>query len=150
MATFTLSRDEELYWLALKLVPGLGSRLAGRLLERFRTPQAIFRASRTELEAVGVSGAAAQSIASGVTFEDAAAQHERMDACGAALVTLSDPRYPKLLRDIYDPPIALFVRGRPELLDRVMRADRAAAEARQTAEGQPIGEGGRAEVESGP
>ena len=78
-----LSREEELYWLALKLVPGLGSRTSGKLLDRFRTPQAIFRASRTELEGAGVSGAVAQSIASGCTFEDAAAQHELMAKCGA-------------------------------------------------------------------
>jgi DNA processing protein len=62
------SREEELYWLALKLVPGLGTRTSVKLLDRFRTPQAVFRASRTELEAAGVSGAVAQSIASGTTF----------------------------------------------------------------------------------
>ncbi len=74
MVSSVLSREEELHWLALKLVPGLGTRTSGKLLDRFRTPQAIFRASRTELEAAGVSGAVAQSIASGCTFEDAAAQ----------------------------------------------------------------------------
>ena len=78
MQSPVLSREEELYWLALKLVPGLGTRTSGKLLDRFRTPQAIFRASRTELEGAGVSGAVAQSIASGCTFEDAAAQQEKM------------------------------------------------------------------------
>ncbi|MEO8595219.1 MAG: DNA-processing protein DprA [Candidatus Solibacter sp.] len=116
MSSSVLSREEELYWLALKLVPGLGSRTSGKLLDRFRTPQAIFRASRTELEGAGVSGAIAQSIASGCTFEDAAGQHERMDKCGAVLVTLGDPRYPQVLREIFDPPILLFARGRVELL----------------------------------
>ncbi len=77
-----LTKEEELYWLALMLVPGLGTRTASKLLDRFRTPQAIFRASRTELEAAGVSGAVAQSIASGCTFEDAAAQQEKMVECG--------------------------------------------------------------------
>ena len=72
-----LSREDELYWLALKLVPGIGARTSGKLLERFRSPQAIFHASRTELEAAGVSGAVAQSIASGCTFEDAAGQQEK-------------------------------------------------------------------------
>src|ERR1039458_7640107 len=42
MQSPVLSREEELYWLALKLVPGLGSRTSGKLLDRFRTPQAIF------------------------------------------------------------------------------------------------------------
>lgn len=119
MTTPTTSRDEELYWLALKLVPGLGSRLGGRLLDRLRSPQAIFRASRTELEGAGVSGAVAQSIASGVTFDDAVAQQEKMAAAGAVLITMHDPAYPKPLRDIFDPPIVLFVRGRLELLSAV-------------------------------
>jgi DNA processing protein len=110
------SREEELYWLALKLVPGLGTRTSVKLLDRFRTPQAVFRASRTELEGVGVSGAVAQSIASGTTFEDAAGQHDKMAETDAAIITLSDPRYPQLLREIFDPPILLFARGRVELL----------------------------------
>ncbi len=111
-----LSQEEELYWLALKLVPGLGTRTSGKLLERFRGPQAVFRASRTELEAAGASGAAAQSIASGCTFEDAAAQQAKMAEAGAVLVTMGDPRYPEALREIFDPPIVLFARGRVELL----------------------------------
>ena len=116
MSSFVLSREEELYWLALKLVPGLGTRTSGKLLDRFRTPQAIFRASRTELEAAGVNGAVAQSIASGTTFEDAAAQVDKMAEAGAVLITLGDPRYPQALREIFDPPILLFARGRVELL----------------------------------
>ena len=111
-----LSREEELHWLALKLIPGLGTRNTSRLLDRFRTPQAIFRASRTELEGAGVSGAVAQSIASGCTFEDAVTQQEKMVEAGAVLVTIGDPRYPQLLREIFDPPALLFCRGRVELL----------------------------------
>src|ERR1035441_938101 len=100
MQSPVLSREEELYWLALRLVPGLGARTSGKLLDRFRTPQAIFRASRTELEAAGVSGSAAQSIASGTSFEDAAAQQEKMAETGTVAVTLSDPRYPQRLRGV--------------------------------------------------
>jgi DNA processing protein len=116
MPSFVLSREEELYWLALKLVPGLGPRTSAKLLDRFRTPQAIFRASRTELEGAGVNGAVAQSIVSGITFEDAATQHDKIAECGALVVTLGDPRYPQPLREIFDPPILLFARGRVELL----------------------------------
>jgi DNA processing protein len=112
-----LSREEELYWLAMKLVPGLGARTSGKLLDRFRSPQALFRASRTELESAGLSGAVAQSIASGCTFEEAAAQQERMAACGAVVVTIGDPRYPQALREIFDPPFLLFARGRAELIN---------------------------------
>ena len=116
MQSPVLSREEELYWLALKLIPGLGTRSVGKLLDRFRTPQAVFRASRTELEAAGVSGAVAQSIASGCTFEDATAQQEKMMEAGAVAITIGDPLYPALLREIFDPPIVLYARGRLELL----------------------------------
>lgn len=122
MPSPVLSREEELYWLALKLVPGLGARTSGKLLERFRSPQGIFRASRTELEAAGVSGTVAQSIASGCTFEDAAVQQEKMVEAGAVAITAGDARYPQVLREIFDPPSLLFARGRVELLGSLMLA----------------------------
>ncbi|HWQ54972.1 MAG TPA: DNA-processing protein DprA [Bryobacteraceae bacterium] len=115
-----LSEEEELHWLALKLIPGLGTRTTGKLVERFRTPRAVFNASRTELESAGASGSVAQSIASGCSFEDAAAQQRRMRETGAEAVTIRDPRYPSLLREIYDPPVVLFARGRVELLQSIM------------------------------
>ncbi len=115
-----LSAEEELHWLALKMVPGLGARTAQKLLERFRTPERILRASRSELEASGVAGGVAQSIASGCSFEDAVLQQGKMRECGARLVALSDPCYPERLREIFDPPLTLFVRGRAELLQTLM------------------------------
>ncbi len=111
-----LSKEDELHWLALVLVPGLGTRMAGKLLDRFRTPQAVFRASRTELEAAGVSGAVAQSIASGCSFEEALDQQQRMAERGVTAIARSDPRYPPVLREIFDPPVLLFAMGRLELL----------------------------------
>lgn len=115
-----LSREDELHWLALRLIPGLGNRKAGQLIERFRSPQAVFRASRSELEALGVGGGVAQSIASGCSFEDAVAQQQKMLDTGAKAIAISDPRYPCKLREIFDPPILLFARGRAELLDSLM------------------------------
>jgi DNA processing protein len=111
-----IGREEELYWLALTLVPGLGTRTAGKLLERFRTPQAVFRASRTELEGAGVSGAVAQSIVSGCSFEDAVDQQRKMTEHATVAIPLTDPRYPTQLREIFDPPVLLFARGKLELL----------------------------------
>ncbi len=117
-----LTPEEELHWLALRMVPGLGTRKANLLLERLRTPQAIFRASRTELESCGLSGALAQSVASGCAFEEAADQQEKMRAAGAQLVTLGDAGYPEALRQIYDPPVVLFTRGDVSLLSTLALA----------------------------
>jgi DNA processing protein len=119
MLSSVAGREEELHWLALKLIPGLGTRIAGKLIQRFRTPMAVFRASRTELESAGASGAVAQSIASGCTFDDAVAQQQRVLDTGTITVAISDPEYPQLLREIYDPPVLLFARGRVALLQSI-------------------------------
>ena len=120
LALPALSKEEELHWLALKLVPGLGTRRAWHVIQRYRTPMAVFRASRSELEGQGVPGSLAQSIVSGCTFDDAVDQQQKMTECGATLVPIFDPRYPPRLREIYDPPVVLFVRGRIELLLSIM------------------------------
>lgn len=115
-----LSTDDSLYWLALRMAVGLGTRKAGLLVEIFRSPRAIFQASVAELETAGLSAAVAQSIASGCAFEDAAQQHEDVAKAGVELVPITDSRYPPRLREIFDPPPLLFARGRVELLDRLM------------------------------
>ncbi len=117
--TPSLTNEEELYWLALRMVPGLGTRRIGLLLERMRTPQAIFRASASELESAGLTGAVARSVASGCSFEDAASQQQKARDAGAQLIPIGDARYPEDLRKIFDPPPILFARGRAELLSSV-------------------------------
>jgi DNA processing protein len=116
MAVSTTPREEELHWLALRLVPGLGPRRSGLLIQRFRTPQAVFRASLTELEGAGISGAVARSIVSGCAFEEAVEQQQKMAETSTIAVTLGDSRYPELLRQIFDPPLILFARGDLSLL----------------------------------
>src|SRR5271169_2146532 len=92
--TTGLTKDEELHWLALRMAGGLGTRKAGQLIEIFRSPQAIFRASRSELEAAGLSPAVAQSVASGCAFEEAVDQQEKIAAIGVTLIPIQDSRYP--------------------------------------------------------
>ena len=116
MQTCLVSTEEELYWLALRMVPGLGTRKAGVLIDRFRSPQRIFRASVSELEDAGLHGGVARSIASGCSFEDAAAQQLKLRQTGTTLVSLGDATYPHPLRDIFDPPVTLFARGNIALL----------------------------------
>jgi DNA processing protein len=116
----TLSAEQELHWLALVLVPGLGARKACNLIERFGSPERVFRASREQLEDCQLSGGVAQTIASGCTFDDAADQQQLMRKSGTELIVLSDGRYPARLREVYDPPVVLFARGRIQLLDSIM------------------------------
>src|ERR1044071_5981079 len=98
MAQLELTEDDQLHWLALRMAPGLGTRKAGQLVEIFRTPQAIFRASKSELEAAGLPASVAQSVASGCAFEEAVTQRQKMIEAGANLIPMTDPRYAPRLK----------------------------------------------------
>lgn len=50
-------------------------------------------------------------------MEDALNQQRLMRASGTELLTYFDDRYPAILKQIYDPPMALFARGNLDLLD---------------------------------
>ena len=115
-----LTSEEVLCWLALSLTPGLGTRKAGQLVEVFQTASAIFRASREELEHVGIPRGTAQNIASGCAFDAAAEQQQKAHQQGVHLVPVTDLRYPPALRAIFDAPPLLFARGRVELFQNLM------------------------------
>jgi DNA processing protein len=117
-----MGQDAYLFWVALAVTHGLGPRLAARLLREYGTPEAIFRAPLTELEALRLPSPVAQSIASQVPLKEAEKELERTKALGAQFVHWEEPDYPALLREIYDPPPLLYVRGHRELLTRHMVA----------------------------
>lgn len=108
--------DSELFTIALALVPGLGARRGHQLIERLGSARAIFDCSRRELEDFGLSGTVAQSVASGCSFDEAIAQLDRAKALGVHVIPLDSASYPATLRSIADPPLLLFARGNPALL----------------------------------
>jgi DNA processing protein len=105
-------------WLALALTPGLGPTKARRLVERFGGVRAVFDATLTELEAAGIQAAAAQSLGTGRSMELAQEETARAASNGVSLICLDDPLYPPPLKQIYDPPLVLYVKGDPAVLSR--------------------------------
>ena len=110
--------DASLDWLSLSMTPGLGSRLAGKLLRQFGSPEEIFRASLTDLEACHLPAAPAQAIQSKRAHKDAEAELTRVRKLGCRLLNWDEPDYPKRLLEIYDPPPLLYVRGDAGALNR--------------------------------
>ncbi|HEY4951500.1 MAG TPA: DNA-processing protein DprA [Candidatus Acidoferrales bacterium] len=110
--------DQYLGWLALALTPGLGARMAGKLLRAMGSPEAIFNASLTELESHRLPAAVAQVIHTRQPMSAAAKELAQTQAAGIRLLTWDEPEYPQRLREIYNPPPLLYVRGNIELLNR--------------------------------
>ncbi len=100
-------------WIALNMTPGVGPRAAARLLERFGSAEGVYGALRSELERLRLRPEAVESIALRDRHEEAARELGRVRAMeGADILVLDDGSYPQLLREIADPPITLYVRGR--------------------------------------
>ena len=108
--------EEQMHWLALRLVPGLGNRVAGRLLKTIGSATGVFRASPTELEALGVTSAVVRNLATGTVFEEAIREVEKAQQLGIRIVTWQSEAYPPLLREIFDPPLVLSALGDLSLL----------------------------------
>jgi DNA processing protein len=98
-------------WVALNMTPGIGPRAAAKLLERFGSAEAVFSATRVELERLRLLPEAVDSIIARDLHAKAAAELENVRQIECDILILDDGVYPSLLREIYDPPITLYVKG---------------------------------------
>ena len=97
---------------ALNLIEGVGPIRVRQLLEHFGDPPKILSASRTELLRVrGIGNDTAEAIAKWETTVDLAGELRRIQEFGCHVLTQADEDYPESLRQIYDPPVVLYVRG---------------------------------------
>lgn len=100
-------------YLALNLLPKIGPVRVRRLLEVFQTPEAILRAKPRELSQInGIGGDLASTLSGWETIVDLGRELRRIQEEKLTLLTQEDDLYPKLLRQIHDPPLVLYVRGR--------------------------------------
>ncbi len=99
-------------WLALKSVPGIGNLLFRRLMDRFGSPASVFGADDEALMAVqGVTMRLVAAIRRRPLNPAIDRELEALHKHGYTLVTLTDRRYPPLLREIPDPPPFLYIYG---------------------------------------
>jgi DNA processing protein len=105
-------------FIALNMVPHLGPVRLRRLLEVFGSPERVLSAKRNELQATdGVTQILVDSLANWESVVDLTLELARIREFGATILTLDDAEYPKLLREIHDPPTTLYVWGKVEPRD---------------------------------
>lgn len=111
--------DDRLLWLCWVLTPGLGLRRSHALLNLLTDPAELFdRPERWSLPS-DITACLQQMARLGEqhpVHRQALAQLHWAEQDGQHLISLSDERYPPLLREIPDPPLMLWVKGNPDLL----------------------------------
>jgi DNA processing protein len=104
---------EQQAFLILNALPNIGPITLNRLLEELGgDPRILFSTSVKRLESVkGVGPAISSTIANWREHFDLEREEERMAKSGASFITPNDVGYPKLLKEINDPPIGLYRKG---------------------------------------
>lgn len=104
--------DSREAFVALNLVEHVGPVRVRQLLEHFGDAAAILRASRSQLAQVrGIGEDTAAAIADWEKTVDLSGELQRIRDFGCRILTQADEEYPELLRQIYDPPVVLYVKG---------------------------------------
>ena len=111
---FPANQREIASWLALHRTPGVGPATFKRLLMQFSSPEAVF-ANVAQASTISERTRAAlqapdwEMVIADLTWFSEPNRH---------IVTLDDPRYPPLLKELPDPPSILFLEGNPDLLSQ--------------------------------
>jgi DNA processing protein len=107
--------DELTAWLTLARAPGLHAGTLRPLLSHLPSATSIISASPTALHAAGASAALIAWL-HGRSIGEVSADLRWLERDHRHFIPLDDPRYPQLLAELPDAPIALYVRGRDCLL----------------------------------
>ena len=111
--------DSREAFVALNMVEHVGPVRVRQLLQHFGEGVSILKASKQQLLRVhGIGEDTAEAIASWEKNVDLASELKRCEEFGCHAVTQEDEEYPELLRQIYDPPIVLYVKGTLEAKDK--------------------------------
>lgn len=102
--------DNKYYFLALNRIPGIGPRTFFKLLQQWPALEELFRLPIHQLQAAGLSRKLAESI---TRFDLAKVEIDLrwQEKANHYLLTWDDENYPQLLKEIYDPPPVLYLRG---------------------------------------
>jgi DNA processing protein len=99
------------YWVGFKLIPGIGRARFSQLLEYFGNLERAWHANPTELRAAGLDSKAIDSIMALRPKLSLEAEMEKLARYKVKVLTWNDMAFPAKLKEIYDVPPVLYIRG---------------------------------------
>jgi DNA processing protein len=105
------------YLNALNIISGVGPQKMKLLLAHFSSPEIAWKASLDELKAAKIG----EKLAERIFFErnDISPDNEweKLEKYDIELLTVDSPGYPRLLKEIHNPPYVLYSRGKTDLIN---------------------------------
>jgi DNA processing protein len=103
--------NETKYWVGFSLIPGMGRARISRLVSYFPSMEQAWHANAAELESAGLDAKSIQSILSHRQKLSLDEEMDKLERYKVRAVTMADEIYPSILKEIYDPPPLLYIRG---------------------------------------
>lgn len=101
-----------IYWIWLTQIPQIGPVLANRLLEKFETPDEIYKADAQALQTIkGISRRQIENIQNFKLLDKAEEILKRCKNLGISILTKKDSYYPKKAKILEDAPVLLYYQG---------------------------------------
>ena len=133
-----MDRQELQYWVAFGRVPQIGRARIALLEAHFENLEAAWKAGAADLQAAGITGSALSALLAARDGIQPEAELDKMEAIGIRALTWHDEAYPSALKEIFDRPPVLYVRGELMAVDAwsvaVVGTRRATVYGRQAAE----------------
>ncbi len=106
------------YLLALHSIDGLGSVRLKAILDNFKDPKLGWEANGDELRKIGIPRNTIEILIETRRNFNPEKYMEDIQKSGIKWITIYDESYPKLLKEIYDPPVILYYRGNLDCLNK--------------------------------
>jgi len=110
--------EEKKYWVWFSLIPNLGIKRKQKLLEKYKNPKNIYFLSKKELlKNKGIGEVIVNNILDKEIRKKLDKHLMYMEENKIDLISIKDSEYPEILKQIYDPPISIYIKGNKEILN---------------------------------
>lgn len=99
------------YWVGFSLINGIGAARGNRVVNYFDSMKNAWEASESELVRAGVEESILKEIVKVRKEINLDLEMKKLEEAGIDLITIKDKNYPKMLKEIYNPPFLLYIRG---------------------------------------
>jgi len=99
------------YWVGFSIIPGIGRVKLSQLENYFGSLEDAWKATPIDLKHAGLDSGSIHAITSWQPKISLEAEMEKLDRYGVKILSYHNPDYPSRLKQIYDYPPLLYVRG---------------------------------------
>ena len=113
-----INLDKNKYWVWFSLIENLGSRKKQELLKKYNNPQRIYNLKKEDIVKIpGFSEKRAEMILDKKKRYELNDYLQKMKKENVDIITIEDDEYPRILKNIYDYPISLYIKGNKKILN---------------------------------